>query len=169
MARQNWCILDTETTGLGAKAEIVQIAAIDYAGNKLIDSLVKPTVEIEPKAYRVHGISQARVERAKPFDLVLLDVLKAVGDREVVVYNSSFDLRMIHQSLQAHGLHFRLPEKSWFTGARVWCVMRAYSQWVGEWDYRRRTHKWQKLPGGDHSAVGDCRATLEVIRRMAEG
>lgn len=112
LARQNWWILDTETTGLGTKAEIIQIAAVDCAGNALIDSLVKPTVEIEPKAYRVHGISQARVEKAKPFDLVLLDALKALGEREVVVYNSSFDLRMIHQSLKAHGLYFQLPEKS---------------------------------------------------------
>lgn len=28
-------------------------------------------------------------------------------------------------------------------------------------------NRWQKLPGGDHSALGDARATLAVIRKMA--
>jgi DNA polymerase III epsilon subunit-like protein len=28
---------------------------------------------------------------------------------------------------------------------------------------------WQRLPGGDHSALGDARATLNLVRRMAGG
>lgn len=28
--------------------------------------------------------------------------------------------------------------------------------------------RWQPLPGGDHSALGDARATLAVLKRMAE-
>ena len=27
--------------------------------------------------------------------------------------------------------------------------------------------RWQKLPGGDHSALGDCRATLAILHEMA--
>jgi hypothetical protein len=27
-------------------------------------------------------------------------------------------------------------------------------------------YTWQKLPGGDHSALGDCLATLKVIKDM---
>jgi DNA polymerase-3 subunit epsilon len=38
--------------------------------------------------------------------------------------------------------------------------------WVGEPGWRGG-FRWQKLPGGDHSAIGDARATLAVIRRMA--
>jgi DNA polymerase-3 subunit epsilon len=45
--------------------------------------------------------------------------------------------------------------------------MQWYSQWVGEWNDYHQDYKWQRLPGGDHSALGDCKATLEVIRRMA--
>lgn len=29
-------------------------------------------------------------------------------------------------------------------------------------------YRWQRLPGGDHSALGDCWATLKVLQKMAE-
>lgn len=46
------------------------------------------------------------------------------------------------------------------------CAMGWYSQYVGERG-KRGGHKNQKLPGGDHSALGDCRATLKVLETMA--
>jgi len=48
--------LDTETTGLDEKAEIIEIAILDVAGNVLLDSLVKPTSPISDAASKVHGI-----------------------------------------------------------------------------------------------------------------
>lgn len=166
--QESWLKLKQyKALGLGNTAEVIQVAAVDFSGSVLIDALVKPTVPIELGAYRVHGISQQMVADAHPFDLVFLDLLKAVGGRELVVYNAAFDLRLIRQSLAAHNIYLHLPEKTWTNGRRIWCAMLAYSQWVGDWDDRRSSYRWQKLPGGNHSAVGDCRATLEVIRRMA--
>ena len=40
--------------------------------------------------------------------------------------------------------------------------------YAGQWDDYYQNYRWQRLPEGDHSALGDCRATLEVIRRMAQ-
>lgn len=48
--------LDTETTGLGAQAEIVDIAAIDGHGQILMDTLVRPTRSIPREASNIHGI-----------------------------------------------------------------------------------------------------------------
>ncbi|NJO78661.1 MAG: hypothetical protein HC827_09085 [Cyanobacteria bacterium RM1_2_2] len=45
--------------------------------------------------------------------------------------------------------------------------MKWYSQWVGEWNELHGDYRWQKLPSGDHSALGDCRATLTIIQEMA--
>ena len=30
-----------------------------------------------------------------------------------------------------------------------------------------QSYRYQKLPGGDHTAPGDCRATLALLRKMA--
>jgi DNA polymerase-3 subunit epsilon len=46
--------------------------------------------------------------------------------------------------------------------------MLKHAEWVGEWNDYHGSFRWQKLVGGDHSALGDCLATLETIRKMAE-
>ena len=56
--------LDTETTGFGPRAEIVDIAAVSAAGEVLLESLVQPTRRIPADATRVHGITNADVKDA---------------------------------------------------------------------------------------------------------
>jgi DNA polymerase-3 subunit epsilon len=46
--------------------------------------------------------------------------------------------------------------------------MRAFAAYVGE-PSKRGGYRSQKLPGGDHTAIGDARATLRLIERMAGG
>jgi DNA polymerase-3 subunit epsilon len=46
--------------------------------------------------------------------------------------------------------------------------MLKYAEFVGEWNDYHGNYRYQKLPGGDHTAVGDCRATLKVIKKMAK-
>ena len=80
-----------------------------------------------------------------------------------MIYNKAYDLRMIDQSIARFSSYHLLVPRRWD------CAMLAYSKNVGEWNEYRGDFKWQKLQGGDHSALGDCRATLEVIKKMAEG
>jgi DNA polymerase-3 subunit epsilon len=49
----------------------------------------------------------------------------------------------------------------------IHCAMQRYAEWYGEWNDYFGSFRWQRLEGGDHSALGDCRATLELIRKMA--
>ena len=46
--------------------------------------------------------------------------------------------------------------------------MRRYAAYVGE-PSKRGGYRSQKLPGGDHSALGDALATLRLIEEMAAG
>ena len=43
--KNNYVILDTETTGLGDNDVIVQLGILDLNGNVLLDTLIKPTKE----------------------------------------------------------------------------------------------------------------------------
>lgn len=178
---RNWCILDTETTGLNGDAEICQIAVVNWDKEILLDTLVKPTCSISPEATRIHGITSEAVQNTPTFDLVFIRLLKAVGDRQIVIYNSDFDLRLIVQSLQVHGIRLYLMDREWKTipgfnqfapiwinGSPVHCAMHFYSQWMGDWNDYYQSYRWQKLPGGDHSAAGDCMAVHRVIEQMAE-
>ena len=63
IAARNFCVLDTETTGL-KDAEICQIAIIDHTGEVLFNTLVKPVKPIPSDAVRVHGITNEQVQNA---------------------------------------------------------------------------------------------------------
>ncbi len=169
----NFCILDTETTGLGNTAEIVELALIDHEGFELLNTRACPTVEIEPDAQAIHGITQKAVENASTFDQIFPLVWRWVGKKDLIIYNAEFDTRMIRQSLRPYNLHLAFPTSDrrqcriFLGGGSIHCAMLQYAAWCGEWNNYHGNYRWQKLPGGDHSAIGDCKATLDIIRKMA--
>jgi len=159
----SWVILDTETTGLSNDAQVIQIGVIDGRGNVLMDNvLVKPTKPIPSDATAVHHITNAMVQAAPAFPDVLPQLREVVAGKLLVIYNAQYDMRLLVQSGKAHDIGIQLGIEG-FT-----CAMLQYVEWVGEWNDYRGSFRWQKLQGGDHSALGDCHATLDVIRKMAE-
>jgi DNA polymerase III subunit epsilon len=165
LKREDWVILDTETTGLGGRAEIVQISLVNPKGEPILNTLVKPLGEIEPEARAVHGITADKCSEAPTWPEVFPKLCEAIAGKTVIIYNSEFDKRMIEQTCRAWKLDsFPL----WYQSQTYLdCAMEMYSQWVGEWNSYHHTYRWQKLPGGDHSALGDVLATLEIIKEMA--
>lgn len=162
LERSDWVILDTETTGTSPHDEVVQIAIVAADGRVLCDTLVKPTRPIPPEATAIHGISDADVRDAPSFPHVYGRVREILSGKRVVIYNAQFDLRLIHQTLIKHNL---LPYG--LDSDQAECAMLVYSAWVGE-RWLDGGYKWQKLENADHSAVGDCLATLTLIRKMAQ-
>lgn len=175
LTRDDWIILDTETTGLDGGAEICQIAIIDKAGTALLDTLVQPTRPIPLAAMRIHGITNERVNGAPRIQHLLADLLRLCALKQIIIYNASYDTRVLRQSLEYAGVSqdrwviaAPTPSGRELLGASGFaCAMHWYSQWVGDWNDFHGNYRWQKLPGGDHTALGDARATLRVIERMA--
>jgi len=159
-------ILDTETTGLSDDAELVQIAVIDVKGAVLLDTLVKPGQPIPPEATRIHGITDADVATAMTWPEMAEMVRKLLrAASRVVIYNAEFDTRIMEQTCKGFGL----PGIELRKDARWSCAMHWYSQWCGDWSDYHGNYRWQRLPGGGHSALSDAQATLKVIQRMAAG
>jgi len=160
--RTDWVILDTETTGLGKADEIVQIAILSYDGSILLDTLVHPTQLIPASATAIHGIRDIDVKNAPTFPEVFEQLRSILSGKTIVTYNAQYDLRLLNQTIAKYNLPpLKIDPK------RVECAMLKYSAWIGEiWE--DGTYKWQKLKGGNHTAVGDCRATLRIIREMAD-
>ena len=63
--REDVLILDTETTGRGERAEIIEIALIDTLGNERFLSLCRPENPIPITAMRIHKITDRMVADAK--------------------------------------------------------------------------------------------------------
>jgi len=164
LAQPDVLLLDTETTGLHGNAEIVQIAIIDCAGAVLLDTYVKPRQAIPRDASAIHGITDVMVDSAPTFDQLAAQLRELLSGMTVVIYNADFDVRMLEQSAVARGIPYEIP----IFAADYKDAMEMYSQWVGQWSSYHHSYKWQPLPRGDHSALGDCRACLNVLKMMAE-
>jgi len=163
--------LDTETTGTGPNAEIVEISIVDHDGSVLLDTLVKPRGKIELGAQRVHGITAAMLDSAPGWNAVWPQVQTALEGRTVGIYNADFDLRMMQQSHQRNWMQWRQPAGNYF------CLMKLYAQFYGQWNSRRRSYRWQSLENAraqcglqtpnSHRSLEDTRLSREVLLYMA--
>lgn len=181
-------ILDTETTDLDGY--LVEIAIIDTAGEVLFNSRVNPQHPIGQEAQRIHHITEADLADAPTFAQIRDDLARACNGRRIWTYNADFDCRIIANEVErlteARALAERFKDdpdaeakarelaykrhRKWHRAARrQWrCLMDLYAQFVGDWSDYHEDYRWQPLPGGDHSALGDAQAALAVLRRMAE-
>jgi DNA polymerase III subunit epsilon len=160
--------LDTETTGFGPRAEIVDIAVVDAAGTVIFESLVHPTRRIPADAIAIHGITNADVKDAPEWCDLYDDVLRVLAGRRIIVYNVIFDRQMVNQACDRYAL--AAPAADWE------CAMRRYAGFYGNWDAGKRWYRFQKLehavltfgakPGG-HRAAADAFACRAVVLGMA--
>lgn len=155
MLSSNAVILDTETTGGAKTDQVIQLSIIDMQGRALFDSLLRPTCEIHPMAAQVHGITKSRLRGAPTLPDMATEVKQAMTGRTIIAYNVSFDRRLILQTFATFSL-----DATWLEESDWQCAMRAYAEHLG-------VKNAPKLDGGDHSALGDCLATLKLIRSMA--
>lgn len=171
--RQDFIVLDTETTGLHA-GEIVQIAIVDHTGGVLLDTLVKPTSGIPADATRIHGITEAMVSDCLGWDEIAFKVMDVIKGKDLIVYNATYDRKMMHQSDE----HYSTEKVNWRDLARWYCAMENYAEFYGDWNDYHGSYRWQRLtaamfqqnlPTQDaHTALGDCLMTLALVKKMAE-
>lgn len=163
LANPRTVILDTETTDLDGY--IVQIAVLSVDETVLFDSLVNPLTPIAPDAQAIHGLTTELLADAPTFAALETQLQELLAGRPVWTYNAEFDADILTGDV------CRLHPRSW---PNLWprelnwnCAMLLYAQWVGEWSAYQQDYRWQRLPGGDHTALGDCRATLALFKEMA--
>lgn len=161
--KHRYVILDTETTGIGYQDVVIEIAVIDLNGNVLLNSRIRPTKKkgISKRATGIHGITMEELTSAPTFGDVCKELNDIIGNKSIIIYNGDFDERLIRQTCRQDGIPpFKL---GWYE-----CAMTTYSRFVGDWSDYHGDYTFKRLPLGDHTAVGDCRATLKVIQKMAE-
>jgi DNA polymerase-3 subunit epsilon len=164
--------LDTETTGLGPDAEIVDIAAVDQKGRAVLDTLICPLRTIPIEASKVHGITERDVHKAPMWADHYLRIAQVLRGKTLVIYNGSYDTQMIRQVCVGHKLAD--PICGWQ------CAMLAYADFIGEASIKHRDgerFRWWSLSDacahfgiapGNHRALADAEACRLVVHAMAE-
>jgi len=162
----NWLLmrvlLDTETTALYG-AEIVGIAIVNPLGEPLLNTLIKPTIPIPSKARQIHGITDKRVADVAAFPGIYPQIAKVFKDKRILIYNAEFDIIILNYCCELYNLSIlKLQKRSEF-------LMEWAAQWRGDWSNNYKDYKYFPLPDGNHRALGDCIAALELIKRIAAG
>jgi DNA polymerase-3 subunit epsilon len=159
--RDDWVAVDTETTGLGDTAVVVEIAVRDRNRELLMcERVALPSGRrISAKAQQIHGINSAALKNAAPWPEVRERFQAAVAGRRCLAYNAEFDERVVAQTDKAHGL---VPLRlQWLD------LMESYSiLWGERWPDSQRI-KLQKLPGAGHSAEADSLCVVALLERIA--
>jgi DNA polymerase III subunit epsilon len=154
-------VLDLETTGLGPRAQPVEVAVIGPHGNLVFESLVRPECEIEPGAERLHGLNAATLSAAPSFPQVYPDLSHALQERVVIAYWAVFDRSILERACESAGL----PPV-----ACQWeCAHERYASWRG---FSAPLGTACEIEGiaaaGRHRAAADARLVWELIGRMAD-
>lgn len=161
---EDFCILDTETTGVSNEARIIELSVIAMDGDILFTSLFNPMERISNEITDLTGITNTMVQDAPYFSNMIDELLGAIGNRTIICWNVEFDMRMLKNELRKAGI---LKE------FRSLCAMKGYHAYT-----RLAIGKWPKLQeavnecGIDveqaHRSLSDCIDTLHVLKHCYE-
>ena len=164
MHRQDWLVLDTETTSL--TGEVIELAIVDHSGTVVFDQLIRPAYHrIIEAAQQKHGISMLMVAGHPYFKQVWPIIATIIDGKQLIAYNDEFDRGRLQESARVNGLSF--PTYKWF------CMMRAYAEHVGgpggSWIKLETACRLEQVQlTNAHRARGDALATYQLIRALAE-
>lgn len=169
--------LDTETTGLDDDAQVVEIAIVDDTGAVLFESLVKPTVPVEPEAAAIHGIGPDRLASAPTWPEIAEQVRAALEGKIVVIFNSDFDIRLLQQTATAHaagqGVEAYDAAVKWILELETRCAMYRAADVYGATNrhgtislVNAAAAAGIEFQGRAHSAAGDAATTAVLWRVM---
>lgn len=162
LSLQDVIILDTETTGLiegfnrYPEAEIIELAIISTSGDVLYNNRFKPLYTIPKRAMKIHGITNTMVKRSPCFAKEFPIIMEILHGKIAVSYNTRFDSKILNNTCKLHEI--KPPDSI------TWeCAMRVFKA------YLEPAISFVKLPNASHSALGDCRAALDLINKMSKG
>ena len=170
LIQRNPLILDTETTGFGEQAEVIEMAIVDISGRTIMKTLIQCQDKIQPGANRVHGITDDMLKSTNisTFPQVLNWLKAHIRDeKEIVIYNSEYDLMVLRNTAKRYNLTFPTY--------KTHCLMLQYSAYVGELgkygDYLHQKLDRACLAFGieraSHRALGDAQAARQVLLKLA--
>ena len=152
----DYCVLDTETTGLSAYYdEIIEIGILRVRNNEIVDcydQLIKPSTEVDGFITALTGITNDMLEGMPSIDSVKTDVLSFIGDDIILGHNTSFDMRFLNEGF-----------KEQLTN-RYMDTMQFARKLYPELKHHRLSDltNYLGLHNNEHRALSDCTSTKEL-------
>jgi len=176
MLPKQMLVIDTETTGLGDDAVILEIAVVAYSDAEdpapIFQSLVRPPAHITawPDAQAIHGITPDMLQDAPAWPDIWPRLLEIFEGRQLASYNWEFEKRMLRSTHLVWAIDNQSEEV--FSMEPGICLMKAFCLWK-EGD----GGKWWKLvdaataldipqEGQAHRAAADAMMAARLVLAM---
>lgn len=166
ISETEFCVIDTETTGLDINtAKVINLAAVKIRNFKIIDYynvFINPGFEIDKESIKWHGITDEMV-KDKPFIIeVLPEFIKFIRKSVLVGHHIRFDVDMICKEMK-ETFGCSLEQKYLDTMFIYTRIINKKNDHVGL-DFLLDLYKVKC--NGRHTALGDAMATAEVFTKM---
>ncbi|MBS4457019.1 exonuclease domain-containing protein [Tuanshanicoccus lijuaniae] len=152
----DYCVLDTETTGLSSYYdEVIEIGILKIRNNEIVErysQLIKPKYEIDSFITCLTGITNDMVKDMPSIDSVMQDVLSFIGDDVIIGHNTSFDIRFLNAGFNTE-LHNKYMD-----------TMQFARKLFPELKHHRLSDltTYLGLSNNEHRSIADCIATKEL-------
>jgi DNA polymerase III epsilon subunit family exonuclease len=166
---KDYCIIDTETTGLNYDVdEIIEMAAVRVRNNKIVDrfqTLIKPKDAKNNPVEKINHITPEMWKDAPTLTEAYPKFRKFIGDDIVIAYNFYFDNRMITANCSHLGFErTRIDNNKRFDLMRVAKYLTGHNFVRLEEFANRYGIKHSQL----HRAMDDCLLEYEVFKKVQE-
>ncbi|WP_236712092.1 3'-5' exonuclease [Pseudomonas sp. EpS/L25] len=183
---QDVLVLDTEATGLGEDAQLIEVAVMTLSGRVLLNTLVRPSIAVPREATLIHGLTDADLAQAPAFPAVFAQLWPLLQSRTVLAYGMAFDYRLLSHNARLHGLVLppelerETPPVQLVDGTRLHCLMQLYAQFWQEPSLDSRSQDgWRRKAlamaarnqgvtvQDTHRALPDCRLKAALVQALA--
>ena len=131
-----------------------------------LDVLVNPGRSIPPESVRIHGITDATVADAPTVEAVLPEIVRFAEDTVLVGHHVGFDLGFLRQVTD--GLGLPPADEHAIPCSTRGCCRRSSTARLEKHDLDSVCRRLGVAARGRHSALGDARATAEILVRLVE-
>ncbi len=158
-------VIDTETTGMTANDEIIELAIVDMDGTVLYDSTFCPVAEVNPFASAVNHLTNECLCDSPEFTDEWSKIKAFIGDKKILAHNIKFDKRLIKQTLEKYNSDSKIVDSLFCGCYDSVCIAKKYLD-LPSYSLENIAHSLGIERVESHRAVDDCIMTLEVLTRL---
>jgi DNA polymerase-3 subunit epsilon len=165
-------VLDTETTGLDPLTgdRVIEVAAVELFNllptGEAFHSVIDPERDIPAEASRIHGFTNSDVAGKPKFAAIADQLLKFLGDAEIIAHNAPFDFGFLDAEL------FRCQRPPLDRSRMIDSLAMAKQRFPGmpnNLDALCRRLGVDNSMRGNHNAILDCQLLAQVYLEMMGG
>ena len=140
----------------GRESALARVSIVNFDGDQIYDSYVKPREEVTDWRTHVSGIASKHMREARTFEMVQNDVCSVLQDRILIGHSVRKDLEALLLSHPRYSI-------------RDTAKHQPYRQLVGGGSPKLKLLASEllgiEIQTGEHSSIEDARATMLLFRR----